>query len=237
MSDELELEVGERDGWTWAGLGVVGAAAAVLSFSALADLAWRCGITGTVATHIRLAWLLPLVLDVFAATAIRIWLRRRACDEAIRFARCCAWAAIGATVAGNAYHGYLVKAQSPTPASWWDALTGSPTPVPWIVVVIVSAVPPLALGALGVLVHLTGRPLELTGDPDRDDEADRPDRGGELTDERLVDLVAAWSAELGEVPKRERIRLRYRIGSPRADRIRTAVVARSDSDDSAGEGA
>ena len=340
--DELE---GERDWWTWAGLGVVGAAAAVLSFSALADLARRCGVTGTIAGHFELAWLLPLTLDVFAATATRIWLRRRACDEAIKLARGCAWAAIGTTVAGNAYHGYLLSERIAPPL---------------LAVMVVAAVAPVALGALGALVHLAGRPapapLELAeadrqavedaagfpvfaeqsvgativyrlfdeldellyvgltndvmrrwkehslrsdwwsevvtgsvvayrgrhealaverrairterprhnstsriGDPltrwqrNREpwsgpiashegpvvlaDMRQQSDRGEELTDEQLVALVAAWAAELGEVPKREPIRLRYRIGSPRADRIRAAVAAAADSDDSAGEGA
>jgi hypothetical protein len=135
-----------RDTWVWAGFAVVGVAAAVLSFSALADIARLCGMVGIVplfGVDFRLAWLLPLAVDVFAITATAIWLRRRVSDEAISYACRAAWAAIGATVVGNAYHGLLVELA---------------TPPPWVAVVIVSAVPAVALGALVHLAVLVGRP-------------------------------------------------------------------------------
>ena len=49
-------------------LAVVAAAAAVLSFSALRDLALLCGFAA------ELAWLLPVVVDAGAAAGSLVWL-------------------------------------------------------------------------------------------------------------------------------------------------------------------
>lgn len=138
----------ERDRLTSAGLYVVGGAAAVMSFTALADLAWLLGVRAEIplpwvgVPPLRVAWLLPLAVDVFAFTASRVWLQGRTNAEALAVAQRAAWAAIGTTVLGNGAHGYLVSVGTGQP--WW-----------WSVVV--SAIPALALGALVHLAHLVGR--------------------------------------------------------------------------------
>lgn len=132
----------DRDITTRIGLAVVGIAAAVLSFSALSDLAARCGVTGVFEVNgwtLRLAWLVPITVDVFAAVSTRVWLRGGAAPDVIVSARRSAWGAIGATVVGNAYHGYLTGFGRP------DA-------------VIIGAVPAVALGRLVHLAVLRGRP-------------------------------------------------------------------------------
>lgn len=124
---------GGREGWTWAGLAVVAAAAAVMSFASLRDLAVRCEV------HEGLAWLLPVAIDAAAVVATRVWLSGRAAGRARRYARVLALSALGLSVAGNAAeHGmaaYAVRA-------------------PWWVVVAVSAVPPVVLGAVAHLAAL-----------------------------------------------------------------------------------
>lgn len=171
----------ERDVLTWLGLALVGAAAAVLSFAALRDLAIRCDVPP------HLAWLLPLTVDLLAAITTRVWLRRRAHPDAQRYARGLAIGAILATVTGNAAHGYLVS---------FDV-----TP-PWWAVVIVSAVPAAALGFLVHLAVLVGRdpaeePRRLRSWPrpaDRDeDDGAGDDEGvpGETLEEKRERLLRA----------------------------------------------
>lgn len=147
----------DRDPITRIGLAVVGVAAAVLSFSALSDLARLCGIKGAVELPngwtFPLAWLLPITVDVLAAVATRVWLRNQAAREAVVFARRSAWAAIVGTVVGNAYHGALIE-------------SGSAPPL--LACVVVSAVPAVVLGDLVHLAVLVGRP---TGEPVGDQSA------------------------------------------------------------------
>lgn len=69
----------------WAVLVVVAGAAAVLSLSALRDLASLCGFPP------NLAWLLPIVIDVRAAAGCLVWLRADAGRTGIRFARSPTW--------------------------------------------------------------------------------------------------------------------------------------------------
>lgn len=191
----------DRDVVTWVGLGVVGAAAAVMSFTALADLARICGITATLG-RMPVAWLLPLTIDVLAAVSTRVWLRRRTNTDALAYARRSAWAAIGATVVGNGAHGALVHAASSPP--WWAA-------------VLVSAVPAVALGAMVHLAVLVGRgvaspPADVIDQPDR-----RP--GSASPDEHLVADLRSWIGEAGPVG-RDRIMSAYGIGASRAMRIK-----------------
>lgn len=116
---------------------IVAAAAAVLSFAALRDLALLCGF----APH--LAWLLPVVVDAGAAAGSLVWLGGWTAAAARRFARSLALALLGLSVAANALgHGLAAFALSP---AWW-------------VVVIVSAVAPAVLGAVVHLAVLVGRP-------------------------------------------------------------------------------
>lgn len=52
-------------------------------------------------------------------------------------------------------------------------------------------------------------------------ELPAPSRGGDMTDDaNLARRVVRWAAEEGAVPSRERVRLRFNIGSKRAERIR-----------------
>ena len=157
-----------RDMVTWAGCAVVGGAAAVMSFTALSDLARRMGITGTVEVFgwtFHVAWLLPIVVDILAAVATRVWLRRLGGWEAVRFARRAAWGAIAATVGGNAYHGYL---------------TGHGD----VDVVIVAAVPAVVFGTIVHLGMLIGSPESV------------PPRGAPLAG-RTRSVVAASCPGLG----------------------------------------
>jgi hypothetical protein len=130
-------------------LGVVAAAAAVLSFSALRDLALVCGFAP------QLAWLLPVVVDAGAAAGSLVWLGGHAATAARRFARALALSLLTLSVAANALgHGLAAFALAP---AWW-------------VVVIVSAVAPAVLGAVVHLAVLVGRPEPATAAEMGDDE-------------------------------------------------------------------
>jgi len=156
-------------------LGIVAAAAAVLSFSALRDLALVCGFAP------QLAWLLPVVVDAGAAAGSLVWLGRQAPPTARTFARALALALLALSVAANAL-GHGLSAFGLAPA-WW-------------VVVIVSAVAPAVLGAVVHLAVLVGRPdaqleqgirlaeADISGAPHHG-EADPPDR------DRVSELIAA----------------------------------------------
>lgn len=118
-------------------LGVVSGAAAVLSFSALRDLALVCGFAP------QLAWLLPVVVDAGAAAGSLVWLGGQVGSAARTFARTLALALLALSVAANALgHGLAAFALAP---AWW-------------VVVIVSAIAPAVLGAVVHLAVLVGRP-------------------------------------------------------------------------------
>lgn len=133
----------QRDGWSWAGIWIVGVTAAVWSFTSLSALAELVGITETITLPlglvVHISWGLPLTIDVLAVVATRVWLRGTAPVEAIRYARFLAWAAILSSVAGNAYHGWLVGGRLDT--------------------VIISGVPAVVIGVLVHLAVLVGRPV------------------------------------------------------------------------------
>jgi Protein of unknown function (DUF2637). len=129
-------------------LGIVATAAAVLSFSALRDLALVCGFAP------QLAWLLPVVVDAGAAAASLVWLGGWSGLAARVFARALALTLLALSVAANALgHGLAAFELAP---AWW-------------VVVIVSAVAPAVLGAVVHLAVLVGRPAAAV-DPVEDDE-------------------------------------------------------------------
>lgn len=113
----------------WALLVVVAGAAAVLSFSALRDLAVACGFRSYTAP------LLPVVVDAGCAAGTLAWLGQPP-GSARRFGRALALALLVGSVAGNAL-GHALAAYSLTPA--------------WQVVVVVSAVAPAVLAGV---VHL-----------------------------------------------------------------------------------
>jgi hypothetical protein len=47
---------------------------------------------------------------------------------------------------------------------------------------------------------------------------------GGLTDEALTRAIQEWAAQEGSVPSREKIRQRYRVGTKRAERVRSVVL-------------
>lgn len=156
-------------------LAVVAAAAAVLSFSALRDLALVCGFDE------RLAWLLPVTVDAGAAAGSLAWLGTAA-PAARTYGRVLAVALLASSVGGNAL-GHGLDAYRLRPA-WW-------------VVVGVSAIAPAVLGALVHLVVLVGRQtgamegahlpptadvVVLGGDPPAD-QASQPSLGEEEREE------------------------------------------------------
>lgn len=126
-------------GAMWLGLGAVAVACAVVSFNALGDL-------GAMSAFGGVNWMLPVVLDAGALSGSLVWLGRWAPRPARRYARVLALALLGLSVGGNALsHG--LSAEHVTPH--------------WIVVVVVSAIPPAVLGAVVHLAVLaTDRPTE-----------------------------------------------------------------------------
>ncbi|MGH3614941.1 MAG: DUF2637 domain-containing protein [Pseudonocardia sp.] len=145
---------------------IVAAAAAVLSFSALRDLALVCGFAPW------LAWLLPVVVDAGAAAGSLVWLGGWSARSARRFARALALALLGLSVGANALgHGLAAFSLAP---QWW-------------VVVIVSAVAPAVLGAVVHLAVLVGRP----DDPVHGPVGGFAELGGHDAGDEHADAVAA----------------------------------------------
>lgn len=202
-------------------LAVVATAAAVLSFSALRDLALVCGFDA------RLAWLLPVVVDAGAAAGSLVWLGRWAPTPARRFARVLALLLLGGSVAGNALgHGLAAFAVA---APWW-------------VVVLVSAVAPAVLGAvvhLAVLAsgrereddptplppgdHPAGDEREEVSDTGRETPTDPPahapagDRVGELLAAGAGRRKVAQALGISEHEARQLLAARtngHRVGAP-----------------------
>ena len=135
------VNAARRDLSTYAGMLAVAVAAAVLSFSALSGLAELAGVSGKV-WGFRLAWLLPVAIDAYAMTATRVWLRNTTTERVRHYARSNAVGAIGLSVTGNgAYHFF-----TSTGVTSLATVSGG-----WLVVVTVSAVPPVVLGLVGHL--------------------------------------------------------------------------------------
>jgi hypothetical protein len=119
-----------------AGLVVVLAAAAVLSFAALRDLAIA------VRVHEQLAFLLPIAVDAGAAVSCTVWLSPTVQRDARQFACWLTWLLLGATVIGNAAQQGM-HAHGITP--------------PWQVAVLVGAIPPAIVGGVVHLLVLVNR--------------------------------------------------------------------------------
>lgn len=142
----VETEKEDRDlkstAMTWA----VGLGAAILSWAAWTGLAQRCGWTETLhlgdkdsGLTLRLAWITAIIVDVYAMRAFKVWQRSAPwVSESTRFyAQISTFAAIAVGIAGNvAYHVMVLENVSKAPI--------------WVVIP-VSALPPLALGAIGHL--------------------------------------------------------------------------------------
>ncbi|MDN5858961.1 MAG: DUF2637 domain-containing protein, partial [Pseudonocardia sp.] len=210
----------------WAGLAVVLAAAAVLSFAALRDLALAVSIPP------ELAWLLPVAVDAGAAVSCACWLARELPADAARFARAQTWLLLGGTVAGNAAQLGMHAALLVPP--WWVA-------------VLVGAIPPAVVGGTVHLAVLVGRAhLSPAVEPAR------PDPWTALLDDVLAEpwdhTIARWAANLDDtgqpIPSRDQhdeilatdlratiaarsrpltqdeVRDRYGVGAGRAARLR-----------------
>lgn len=178
----------------------IGAAAAILSFSTLRDLALACGYPR------ELAWLFPITVDAAVAAGTLIWLGRLTNPAATRYARGLTWGALGLTLVMNAAQ-IGMHAEGITPA-WWAAVA-------------IGAIPPAALGAVVHLAVLVGRrPVQETEPvvfevPEGELEID-----GSLTDDQIIGLVKRWD----DTPTYESIRLKFGVGTARATRIRQAVM-------------
>jgi len=133
-----------RDAWVSLGMVVSATSAALTSFDGLRQLALAAGWAN------EMAWLLPLTVDAFAATATRIWLiRATSSEKAKRVARACAIGAILLSLAGNAafhlIHAGLLQ-------------------VTWIIVLGVGAIPPIVLGLVSHLAVLRSQQDRVTED-------------------------------------------------------------------------
>jgi hypothetical protein len=208
-----------RDPWAWAGIAVVGLTAIVWSFAALSDLAHMVGVTTVIDTwwgwQLRIAWGLPITVDVLAVVATRVWLRGTAPAEAITYACRAAWAAIGASIVGNGYHGLLVGNFQ------IDAL-------------IVSAVPAVVIGVIVHLAVLVGRPpkkepldeestAQSTVGETGVDEFALPDRRDDVDTASIAaiaDDLRAIAVEAGRPLTQDEVRQVYGIGADKAGKVR-----------------
>lgn len=118
-----------RDLWVALGLFVSAVSAAVGSFEGLRSLAAATGWSEWQAP------LLPVTIDAFALSAIRIWLLGSAVSaRARRLARAGAIGAVALSLSGNGV---------------WHLVSAGLVPVHWVVVLVVGAVPPLVLAKIG----------------------------------------------------------------------------------------
>lgn len=209
-----------RDWATDLGIGVVGLAAAILTFTTLRGLAETVGFRDTVFGVLHQAWLLPVTIDAAGVVAARVWLRGTASPEAVAFARTLTWACIGASIVGNA--GQHVMAELGVAPPWW-------------VVVLVTAVPPATLGAAVHLGHLVRRttnvpvpvpddePVSVTAET-ASDQAGHAVPAVTVTDEEILAWLRDRAAEDRMVPSRKAVIAAWGIGATRADRLRGLVT-------------
>lgn len=156
---EGQVTTHHKDWWVVAGLTVAAASAAASSFGALRGLALVAG------WPVKMAPLLPLVIDAYAMTATRVWLARPTRSlRARRFARTNAIGAIGLSFIGNAT--YHLIATSLLVANW-------------MAVVAVGAVPALVLGLVSHLAVLRAEvdPAVPAPDPSRPEAEPSTDSG------------------------------------------------------------
>lgn len=136
------------------GMAVGGLAAIVASFAALRGLAHDTGWG-------RLDWLLPVDLDTVVVTATRVWQSKHTRSRRVReFAAKIAVGAIALSLAGNAcYHAIHANA--------WDLGDRG-----WLLVVLVSSIPPVSIALISHLAVLRGRDREFASQ--EAEEAARP---------------------------------------------------------------
>ncbi|MEV4398315.1 DUF2637 domain-containing protein [Nonomuraea sp. NPDC049607] len=138
-----------RDWWTIGGVGVVAAAAVIASFTAQAGLGHLAGWDAALALpggiEISLSWLLPLCVDAYGAVATRITVNAKYSTETRKHALIHAVGAVVVSIIGNAIYHALEAGVLHLGSSRW------------VLVVAVSMVPPVALGALAHLMALCAR--------------------------------------------------------------------------------
>ncbi|MFF4220026.1 DUF2637 domain-containing protein [Streptomyces nondiastaticus] len=145
-TDRRDSAAAVRHDWPLAlGMGAVGLAAAASSYAALQDLALRTSWWPW------LSWLLPVTVDAYALTAVRVWLGRSTRSRTARtWAKANAIGGIALSVAGNAVD---------------HAAAAGVIPVSWPLIVAVSAIPPVVLGLLVHMAHLRHQtPADSTPD-------------------------------------------------------------------------
>lgn len=127
---------------TW----TVGLGAAILSWAAWTGLARKCGWDETLhvgsrdgGITLRLAWLTAVIVDVYAMRAFRVWQRSAPwVREGTReYAKWSTYAAVFIGVLGNVAYHVMVATKTGTAPLW--------------VVIPVSSLPPIMLGAIGHL--------------------------------------------------------------------------------------
>jgi hypothetical protein len=158
-----------RNDW---GMYGVGLAAAVLSFDQLWRLALVCGWPPSI------AWLLAVILDVYAINATRRWLRAGVDAQLRRWAAVLVWGCVGLSMAGNTVEhalsmGYLAMGDGRP--DWW-------------IVVIVGAVPTIMLGSL---IHLEAMSRSVRLAPGETDTEDDEQKAGRSKRARLVAVLEA----------------------------------------------
>ncbi|PSJ28231.1 hypothetical protein B7P34_13430 [Streptosporangium nondiastaticum] len=145
-TDPRDNATAVRHDWPLAvGMGAVGLAAAASSYAALQDLALRTSWWPW------LSWLLPVTVDAYALTAVRVWLGRSTRSRTARtWAKANAIGGIALSVAGNAVD---------------HAAAAGVIPVSWPLIVAASAIPPVVLGLLVHMAHLRHQtPADSTPD-------------------------------------------------------------------------
>ncbi|MEO3799972.1 hypothetical protein [Nonomuraea sp. B1E8] len=138
-----------RDWWTIGGVGVVAAAAVIASFTAQAGLGrlagWDAALALPGGLEVSLSWLLPLCVDAYGAVATRITVNAKYSAETRKHALIHAVGAVVVSIIGNAIYHALEAGVLHLGSSRW------------VLVVAVSMVPPVALGALAHLMALCAR--------------------------------------------------------------------------------
>ena len=183
-----------RDRWAYVGILAVAIAAAVLSFDALTGLAGLAGVTGDPGGF-RLAWLLPIAVDAYAVTSTRVWLRSAVTPATVAYARRNAVGAITLSVAGNAaFHGLT--------AAGIDRPRLAASGYGWLLVVAVSAVPPVMLGLVAHLHALVSGEHRTTPAPDAQANGHGDPSRGSASEAMTGRNPAAESAESAESDRR-----------------------------------
>lgn len=217
-----------RPPWiVWAGMAIVLAAAAVLSFDGLQGLAITVAIPG------HLAWLLPIVVDAGAAVSCATWLGGRSTADAARYAGRMTWALLAATVIGNAGHLGMV-AEGIRPPWWCAVLVGAIAPAVvgttvHLVVLLTRRVPDVTVSgathpapattAAEAVVDLNQ--AEPRPGPDRHSvPRPRPAAAGKAdrSDEELLSTIRGMADKAGSKPTGRQVRA-LGVGPDRAKRL------------------